>query len=193
MDNSQDTSQTPAEPTTPVEVTTPEVANEPTAPASTPAPADSTPTENGSASDAPAEAPSAPEAPAAAESAQTPTPDVAPAEPALGGRTDTSAGNTAPDPTKTVEVKAAGTPEQLVAQAKVNEGPVPGKLIVQKLEQELEDELDSGIHASIDDFVKVHWEAGDASVQRMAKVLRMDVPEVWQVVKDLGYKLPQGL
>jgi hypothetical protein len=88
---------------------------------------------------------------------------------------------------------ASAVPEVLAQQAVANNVPVPGKVLVQKLENELEDELDSGVHASIDDFVKAHWEAGDANVMRMSKVLRMSTEEVWQVIKDLGYKLPQGL
>jgi hypothetical protein len=75
-----------------------------------------------------------------------------------------------------------------------NNGPAPvGKLIVQKTIKELEAELDSNTFKSIDEFVKKHWEAKDANVLRMAEVLRMDTSEVWQVIKDLGVKLSEGL
>jgi hypothetical protein len=190
-------SQAPAEPTTPEPASTaapevastaaPEGAPAPTevpsepAPASTSAPADSTPVNEGSAADAPAEAPSAPEAPAPEQPSQAPE---APAEvPAEAPKVmDTTAGNVPFNDTVTA------TPVSTNPNA-----PAPATVVKQKTIQELEDELDSGEVKSIEDFVKGHWDAQDANAQRLAQVLKMDVVEIWAILKELGVKLSEGM
>ena len=132
------------------------------------------------ATSAPAEPASAPEpettAPAAEEAAPAPAP--APIQ------------ATVEEPPIRPLGASGQTPEAAVA----NNGPAPvGKVVVQKTIKELEDELDSGAFKSIEDFVKSHWDAQDANVQRIAMVLRMEVVEVWDIIKSFGVSLPQGM
>ena len=91
-------------------------------------------------------------------------------------------------------MKAAQAVPQSPETATHNNGPAPvGRVIVQKSITELENELDSGALNSIEDFVKKHWDDQDASVLRLAQVLRMETTEVWDIIKRLGVQLPQGM
>lgn len=107
---------------------------------------------------------------------------------------NTAANETAAPAPAPAEMKPTGPSGQTPEASVANNGPAPvGRVIVQKTIRELEDELDSGKFASLEDFVKAHWEAQDASALRLADVLRMDTTEVWDIVKRLGNKLVEGM
>lgn len=124
-----------------------------------------------------------------------------PEVPAVGGFTDTTAGNTPQGPIDSSEMKIPQATEQSKETKLANAGvqdkaipPIPGKLNPQKSLTELEDEIDSGQFTDIPSFVKKHWEAKDANVQIMAEVLRMEPREVYAILKeDLGVSFPQGV
>lgn len=135
---------------------------------------------------------SAPAEPASAPEPETAAPETTVAEEA------TPAPAPAPAPIQaTVEeppIRPLGASGQTPEAAVANNGPAPvGKIVVQKTIKELEDELDSGAFKSIEDFVKAHWDAQDANVQRIATVLRMEAVEVWGILKSFGIKFPQGM
>lgn len=172
---------------------------------------DDTPTPDGDSPTTPDPSPSEPateptetpvdDAPTEPEPAVEPALPVEPAVPVSGqvnNTTDTTAGNTAPDPTNVVQAASTNQSDEVLAhnlggdESKAPARPV-GTLVPQKTVAELEDEIDSGEFKDIVQFVKKHVEAKDANVQLMARVLRMEVPEIFTIMKeDLGMSLPQG-
>lgn len=133
------------------------------------------------------------------EPVQNTTSGPVPTAPQLGGFTETTAGNEVPDPAKVIVVADSGQDAATRAhnlggdETKAPAAPV-GTLVVQKTIDELEDEIDSGDFKDITEFVKKHWDARDANVDKMAQVLRMKTVEIWQILKDdLGVQTPNGL
>lgn len=147
---------------------------------------DSAPIDTASAPSTPEPAPEVTATPAAEEAAPAPAAEPAPAPVESAAPIEA----TVEEP----PIRPLGTSGQSPEAAVANNGPAPvGKVIVQKTIKELEDELDGGAFASIEDFIKTHWETQDANVQRLAMVLRMETTEVWDIIKGFGVKLSQGM
>lgn len=59
-------------------------------------------------------------------------------------------------------------------------------------DEELYAELDND-DPSLGDFIKKHYEAKDANIQQLARVLRIEITDVFDILKELGETFSQGV
>lgn len=85
------------------------------------------------------------------------------------------------------------SPETLAANDPVASGrPVVGKVITLLTDAQLEEEVMGEKFGDIENWITDHFNKRDASIDAMARVARMRVNDVKNVLKDAGFKFPQG-
>lgn len=89
----------------------------------------------------------------------------------------------------TITAQAAEQGITLPANQDVPKQPI-AQIIPQLPDSALYNDLE---HLTLEEFVKKHTDAMDANIDAMARVTRLSRAEIFEIQRELGYPLPEGV